>query len=87
MSRHAYALVDDSPCIIWIGWDQPMGTFFLHLLDGGRKPLVWEGARPNQYTDPAPLVALAERLAAEHEMDVIASDILGTLESDKAAGR
>lgn len=59
MSRHEFA--GRTPGItVSIGWDPPLGTFFLQVSDGKRdEPLLWRGGRYGECPEPGPLLRLA----------------------------
>ncbi|RSV12417.1 hypothetical protein CA235_17285 [Sphingomonas sp. ABOLF] len=78
MSR--YSFNQDDGGSLGIGWDAPMGTFFLQIDEQDDEPTVWEGSEFGQHPEPDALVAMARAVSAE-----VPDDLAGTLRADKAA--
>ncbi|MFJ1757655.1 hypothetical protein [Kitasatospora sp. NPDC088134] len=69
-----------------IGWDAPLATYFLQVLDVPPADsdeeiieTVWEGGAPHEHPEPELLVALASQYAT------VPDDLVDTLRADKAA--
>ncbi|MDH6130070.1 hypothetical protein [Kitasatospora sp. GP82] len=85
---HELTPLDDAPAgrEVRIGWDGPLSTYFLQVLDEPAADsyeevieTVWEGGVPHEHADPEHLVALASQYAH------VPADLADTLRKDKQA--
>jgi len=68
MSRYSLSPKPEfAHCEVFVGWDNPLGTFFLQVLDEqeeeGKKEIAWKGIRPNEITTIDQLKQLVEGFA------------------------
>lgn len=87
MSRHEIPARDPRHKII-VGWDHPLQTFFMHVIDRGKehagrddKFVSWRGTRPREIYE---VDDLRQRLA---RYGYLTSDMGATLYGDKDEGR
>jgi|ETNmetMinimDraft_32_1059908.scaffolds.fasta_scaffold21968_3 hypothetical protein len=60
-----------------IGWDPPIGSFFLQVLEsGGDVPLIWEGNGPRIYTDPNELIKLAAKFSKPFDKSLLCGELM-----------
>ncbi|MFB8236207.1 hypothetical protein ACFC58_06605 [Kitasatospora purpeofusca] len=85
---HQLKPLDGAPVgrTVTIGWDSPLATYFLQVLDEPPADsedevieTVWEGGVPHQHPEPDHLVELAAQYAT------VPDDLAGTLRFDQEA--
>jgi|TARA_R110000751_G_C13767864_1_gene479861 hypothetical protein len=60
-----------------IGWDPPIGSFFLQVLEpGGDIPLIWEGNGPRTYAVPDELIKLAVKFSRPFDQALLRSELM-----------
>lgn len=60
-----------------IGWDPPIGSFFLQVLEpGGDIPLIWEGNGPRTYVGPDELIKLAVKFSRPFDQALLRSELM-----------
>lgn len=60
-----------------IGWDPPIGSFFLQVLEpGGDVPLIWEGNGPRTYALPDDLIKLAAKFTRPFDHALLCRELM-----------